>query len=165
MKTNLHQNILEATRLTRAGRINEATSMLQGLLGGQTGSASSPGHAPGADPVRLPPGTERVKKTGGGSDQSDPLHAASLGSMKDTLGRWMKQMKSGQGMPDLGGRQARRTSRLTKASTSASPSAIKPAHAPSSSMFPAGIGGRPFLSWSCSMAAPSRRTISPPALA
>jgi poly(hydroxyalkanoate) depolymerase family esterase len=103
MKTNLHQNILEATRLTRAGQINEATSMLQGLLGGQTGSASSPGHAPEADTVRLPPGTERVKKTGGGSDQSDPLHAASLGSMKDTLGRWMKQMKSGQGMPDLGG--------------------------------------------------------------
>jgi poly(hydroxyalkanoate) depolymerase family esterase len=117
MKTNLHQNILEATRLTRAGRLNEATSLLQGLLGGQATSTSSPGHAPEGDTVQLPPRAERTKKSNAPSDQPDPLQAASLGSIKNTLGRWMKQMKSGQGMPDLGGLTGR---------TPASPSDIAP---------------------------------------
>jgi poly(hydroxyalkanoate) depolymerase family esterase len=111
MKTNLHQNIMEATRLTRAGRIGEATSLLQGVWGGQPSYAPSPGHAPEATKARIPPRNERTEKSDAGSDPSDPLHAASLGSIKDTLGRWMKQMKSGQGMPDLGGLTGRSPAR------------------------------------------------------
>jgi poly(hydroxyalkanoate) depolymerase family esterase len=102
MKTNLQRNIIEATRLTRAGRIGEATSLLQGLLGGGPNPAPSSGDSK-EEASKRPLESGSVNGPHAQAARLDGLQSPSLGSIKSTLGRWLKQMGSGQAMPDIGG--------------------------------------------------------------
>ena len=52
MKAFLRQEMIEATRLTQAGRLSEATAAIQALLGGDPDAASEPTR--GAS-IALPP--------------------------------------------------------------------------------------------------------------
>jgi poly(hydroxyalkanoate) depolymerase family esterase len=72
------REMLEATRLTRGGRLNQATALLQRVLRGRTGSDATPEAAPktrqGVDPVRgleildQAPSTESARsRTDGGA--------------------------------------------------------------------------------------------------
>ena len=79
MKTPLPNDLLEATRLTRAGRLAEATAMLQRALGVQ----AAPG---GADPEerRGPPTIDGVAEAGGtagggSAPRAEPPPAARAG--------------------------------------------------------------------------------------
>jgi poly(hydroxyalkanoate) depolymerase family esterase len=66
----LNQNIVsEATRLTRAGQLVEATALLQRMLRGESASEHSDSHARGA-PARLEPPTIDVKAQVGDEKES-----------------------------------------------------------------------------------------------
>jgi poly(hydroxyalkanoate) depolymerase family esterase len=62
MKFNLPPDMLEATRLTRAGRLSEATSLLRRLLAGGASSGDAPSTAPGQlEPPHLDLVAEKVE--------------------------------------------------------------------------------------------------------
>lgn len=54
MKTPLHPDLLEATRLTRAGQLTEATALLKGLFGGVPGASVAPSSASVRDMLKAP---------------------------------------------------------------------------------------------------------------
>jgi hypothetical protein len=70
MNDQMHSGMAEATRLTRQGRLEEATAAIQRALGGTVFSASSPGGSGGADgPIDVDSWIVRETSRSGGRDQ------------------------------------------------------------------------------------------------
>ncbi|MCK1497843.1 MULTISPECIES: PHB depolymerase family esterase [unclassified Bradyrhizobium] len=93
----LDQSIVrEATRLTRAGRLTEATALLQRMLRGEGASSGTTGGAVRLGPTRLEPPTLDVKahvveerKSGRATEHASVLghrHPAPLNGLKDFAG-------------------------------------------------------------------------------
>ena len=83
MNDGLHPDMIEATRLTRAGRLDEATALLQRLLGSDT--APSTAARPTDETVQAPAGggspiieltPDRIELTGPYGVTRDPARVA-----------------------------------------------------------------------------------------
>ena len=173
-------DLLAATRFVQAGRLTEATALLQRLLRGE------PEHAAGAtiDAPALPasrlidltpkalevtthqpaPLASEAVGTGVGSWPSGGTAATAQPPMPEALRSFLERFKGSGLGPDWAGWQRRlrhRTSCRRAPSSSPAPMETRPAAAPTSSTSPAPITARHCRWSSCCTAAPSRPTTSP----
>ena len=156
--------VREATRLTRAGRLIEATALLQRLLGAEDGRARAAARFVRAEPAKLEPPTIDVKANVVGQAEYRTAKAPSIpgrkfrlpfGGLKDFPGEGCEVQASPLRRPTP-------TSCRTARSSSTDPSATMREAAPTSFSSQAARSRNGALLSSCSTDARSRRTISPP---
>ena len=163
----LNQDIIrEATRLTRAGQLVEATALLQRMLRGErapdaTSRTDGRIALAGREPPTIDAKANVVEET-----DSRALGASPIRSTAHAPARYSIAQRSAPGsdceVRSSAPRRPRRTSCRRAQGSSKAPTAIRREAAPTSSSSPAAIRGNRFLWSSCFTAAPSRRTISPP---
>jgi poly(hydroxyalkanoate) depolymerase family esterase len=114
MNEMLNSNeMAEATRLTRAGRLAEATALLQHMLRGETvpdmtsGTAGEIAHAPAIEEMNRPPSSRfRINSRradlifGGAATTAQPQMVSGVGALADRA----KRLRSGLGLPGLADR-------------------------------------------------------------
>lgn len=98
MKHSLPRELIEATRLTKAGRLTEALAALQGMLGGETSRDARP-QPPTIDGVAERPGTATAagRTPGAGvRPPSDMAKGAALAKMPGALRGFLDQLGNGE---------------------------------------------------------------------
>jgi hypothetical protein len=153
----LKQDIVrEATRLTRAGQLVEATALLQHMLRGKTVPDATSGTTGRIALTRRdPPIIDGEPNT---IEETDSPHLARATSAQPRMLRALldhTRERSGLG-------QRRVFKRAPLSTSDIVPTAIRREAVPTGSSSPAVIRGSRFLWWSCCTAVPSRQTISPP---
>ena len=184
-ETSRGPDLFAATRFVQAGRLTEATALLQRLLrgepedvahdtGGLPPSAKTalidltPETLEVAEQWRKPPAVKAVG-TGIGNLPSLGSAVTAQSAMPEALRSFLQRFNGSgleAGLDGLTGLAIRRRHRKpcrTAPDFLRDPTATKPAAAPTSSTCPAPITGRHCRWWSCCTAAPSRPTTSPPA--
>ena len=177
-------DLLAATRFVQAGRLSEATALLQRLLRGEpghvTGATAAAPSATKAGVIDLAPETREVTAprraaptmnavtTGMGNLPGGGMTPAAQATMPEALRSFLERFQGSGLEAGLGGLTGLATPtpptscRMVPGS-SVAPTATRPAAVPTSSTCPAPITARPCRWWSCCTAAPSRPTTSPPA--
>ena len=185
MNAILPNPMLEATRLTREGRLTEATALLQRLFRGEApadtaaatpqDTAGTGGRTPAAHHRRrsrdgrgVAPPRPEPRATAAGRWPAGGLGTTTMPQMPEALRGFLDQINQGGLAQGLGGlTQGRRHGRPSRCRTAPSswpgPSPTRPAAAATSSTSPAPIAARRCRWSSCCTAAPSRPTTSPPA--
>ncbi len=157
--------IREATRLTRAGQLVEATALLQRMLRGEPApdaSSDTGGRIALAGPLIIDAKANPVEETDS-PPQSEPATSAQPRIPRTFLDR--KEGRSGIGLRGVIKRAPLSTPTSCRRAPGSSKvhTAVPREAAPTGSSSRAAIGSDRFRWASCFTAAPSRRMVSPPA--